>query len=198
MTKDVIEAAFTLLTFKHIFGKINEHKIDMREVLENPIPNNLQKALIVLEFPKKCVITPIYSFNNKEIEFPITQFFCLEADYPKIKYSALEADYTFRRMSQNSASGYKINDILGTFLSKKLDLDFFKDLSEIAKKHVIAFDDRVRLFQKLAQMPQSKFKLTEIQTYFLKQSFPIILISENEDKIKLYDFDHQEYRSIFL
>lgn len=195
MAEDISNAAQTLLTFEHIVGKIKEHHIDMEEILKNPTPNNLRKALLVLELPKKCVIKSGASLKDKEVEFQETQFFCLQADYHDVVRSYFKADYTFNYMSRNSGNN-RINDILKNILLKNLMPAFFAQMAERARKHLVALGDRVRLFHKLAQTPQNSFQLTEIQTYFLRQTSPIILVSENEDKITLYDDNRQEYRSI--
>jgi hypothetical protein len=169
----------------------------MKGILEKPTLDNLQKALVVLEFPKKCVIKSGVSSKDKKIELPITQFFCLKSDYHDVEYPSLNANqHTFDQMSKNCVNGYKISNILEKALSKQLKPSFFIDMAERAKKYLIVLDDRVRLLHKLAQAPQNKFKLTDIQKYFLQQTFPIILVSEDKDKIALYNFSHQEYRSI--
>ena len=195
MEQDITDAANTLLTFENIVNKIINNKINMKEIVANPTAENLRKALSVLEFPAKCTIKSGFSGRDKDIELPITQFFCLEPNYPAKLYDRNEPNYTFYRMSQNWVSGYKINDLLEGFLSAEQTSEFFIKLGEKAKQHLIGFDDRVRLFEKLVKAPQYKFQLTNLQGYFLEKKYPIVLVSENEDKISLYNKQTDEYRS---
>lgn len=194
--RDVSDAGYTLLTFEYIVNKITENKLDMKAILDNPTHENLLKALTVLEFPKKCTIKSGYSGKDKEVEFQTTQFFCLEPDYTGVKKLYENMDNLFSYFQQNYGSGATIHEILEKFLSKRADRDFFEKLSKKAQQHIIILNDRVRLFQKLVETPQSQFTLTEDQKYFLKQSIPIIIISEAEDKILLHDNHADEYRSV--
>jgi len=194
--RDIRDAAYTLLTFENIVDKIIKHKLDMKEILDNPTHENLEKALTVLEFPKKCTIKSGIGCLDKEVEFKTTQFFCLEPDYTGVEKLYENMDTLFSYFQRNYGSGATIHEILEKFLSKRADRDFFKKLSKKAQQHIIILNDRVRLFQKLVETPQSQFTLTEDQKYFLKQSFPVVLISEAEDKILLHDNHADEYRSV--
>lgn len=194
--RDVSDAAYTLLTFEYIVDKIIKNKLDMKEILNNPTRENLEKALTVLEFPKKCTIKSGVGSHDKEMEFKSTQFFCLEPDYTEVKKLYENMDNLFYYFSQNYGSGATINEILEKYLSKRADPDFFKKLSKKAQQHIVILNDRVRLFQKLLETPQSQFTLTEDQKYFLKKSFPVVLVSESEDKILMHDNSRDEYRSV--
>lgn len=196
----ITEAIRVTFTFKYIVRQIIKHNIDMKEIVENPTEINLQRALIILELPERITFTH-YNFNianyRKEmtIEPAVRQLFCLNPGY-KTDNCVLEPIYTFDRMSQNKVDGYKINDIFYFMLREQLKPElFFNQFSKLAVPHIIALKDRIRLFQKLVSTPQSAFVLTDLETSLLSNPFPIIVITENEEKLKLTDFTHQEFRS---
>lgn len=181
MESDIFHAAYTLFSFENIIDKIKNHHIDMKAIHKNPTPENLQKALSVLAFPKKCVIK--YNSSEKEVEFPSTQFFCLHAASHAIHPSINEAD-RFPKMLENTPK-YQFNDILKEALVKgpAYFTALFKEIGNKTKSHLIAFEDRIRIFNKVAITPQSSFKKIEAQSHLLKKTYPIVFVSENEDKI---------------
>lgn len=183
------DAAYSLLTYENIIAKIKEYNIDMKAILENPTSDNLQKALLVLEFPKKCIIKVGFACENIEIEFPVTQFFCTQPNDAKSSPPEEEADHAFACIANNM--GQTINQLFEKAVSQSLP-----KMTEQSKKHLAAFIDRLRILDKLVSAPQTSFILTDVQKYFLKKTYPIILVSENEDKITLLDNCTQEYRSL--
>lgn len=196
MAKNIIDGAFSLLTFEHIIKKIIDLKIDMQEIYHHPTEENLKKALAVVEFPKTATIgSSARRGGIREVEFPQTQFFCLKGDYSKVLYSYEKSRDVFYQMARNNSGGYPINDLLGIAFGKNLNQEFFLELGKYAEKYIIVLNDRMRVFHKILGSPQSKLTLTEMQKYFLNRSVPIILVSENEEKIALYSQSTQEYRS---
>jgi len=185
----------TFLTFRGVVDKIISNKIDMKAIVENPSPENLHRALLVLQFPEE------HTFNSGlkdecKIKLSTTQFFCLEStEAPGAGlYKPHDPEYRFGNLAKN-ISGYRINDLLVSFSQRRLSTSYFLTLGKLAKQHLEAFQERVAIFEKLVEAPQSQFTFTPMQSYFLEKKYPLILCVENEEKIQLHNFSDEEYRS---
>lgn len=190
---DYKDAIKTLLTFEHIVDKIKQNQLDMKSILANPTEENLAKALTVLELPQICTVKT-WRGEDKKVVLPCTQFFCLEA-YPFKIRDEYQPD-SFLIMSKNrNHSGFKFNDILSAFADGCASTSYFEEVTKQAKNLLIAFHDRIRVFNKLVQTPQNQFKLTHLQEHFLAKDYPLILLSDATDKIELDIEDYAEYRS---
>ena len=193
------EAVRHVFTFEHIVSQIIKHNIDMKTIVENPTEQNLEKALVVLELPERIVFKhynlDLEGYRKKNILEPtIRQLFCLTPNYTSTGRE-LEPVYTFGRLSENKIQGYLINDVLYRALRKEIEPEkFFRKFTTLPKKHIVALNDRIRLFFKLFETPQDAFALSALEKAFLKNRFPVILIAENDGKMILANFTHQEFR----
>ena len=182
--RDITDAAYSLFTMKDIVEKIMLYKIDMKDIVLHPTEENLNKALKVLEFPKKATIKSGFEAENKDIELPITQFFSLKK--PEQSVSERDEPYNtghFGYFSRN-ISGYSINNCLEKFLSSTVKSNYFIGLSKKATKYIVALEDRIRVFNKLVQTPQEQFNFTAKQQNLLESTYPLIFVSEANDVVK--------------
>ncbi|MBA2657635.1 MAG: hypothetical protein H0U70_11755 [Tatlockia sp.] len=196
--EDIKAATDQVLRLENIIDRIIKYQINM-QAIANPTVDNLQKALKVLEYPKNCTIKvwehSEEKYINKNLEFPITQFFCLEPNYPSHVRDFNEVDYAFYRMTQNSLPSYQINALLKDYLSGGATSLFFIKLGSKTHEYLATFRNRVRLFEKIISSPQDLFQFSELDRYFLENQFPVILVSENENKITMHRLFQEEYRS---
>ncbi len=187
---DISDAVYTHLTFENIVNKIIQHKIDIKDTVLNRNEEKLTKVLGILELPQKSIIkSGIFYQNDKDIELPFTQFFRLEKHEVIQKEDTKPCDgigYFFQNHSSDS-----INLVLKKFLNCQLEDNYFQSMAKDANIYISAFEDRIRLFEKLIAAPQERVKFTAEQHDLLKWSFPIIFVSESEH-IKAY---LNEYRS---
>ncbi len=106
-----------------------------------------------------------------------------------------EADYAFYRLTQNGIPSYQINGLLKDYLSGGATSLFFIKLGTKIDKYLATFRDRVLLFEKIINSPQDLFQFSELHNYFLENQFPVILVSENENKISMHTLTQEEFRS---
>ncbi|MBA2653194.1 MAG: hypothetical protein H0U73_13160 [Tatlockia sp.] len=199
--EDIKDATDQVLRLENIIDKIIKYQINMQEIVANPTVDNLQKALKVLEFPKNCTIKVWECLNDeskyidKNLDFPITQFFCLESNYPSHVRDFHEVNYAFYRLTQNRVADYQINGLLKEYLSGGVTSLFFIKIGKKIDEYLVKFQDRVRLFEKIINSPQDLFQFSELHNYFLQNQFPVILVTENENKISMHTLFKEEYRS---
>lgn len=190
-------AIYNFLTYDRIIDRILGSKINIKEALEHPTPEHLMNVLNILDVPKKCTLTDEYErVVGHDIELPLTRFFSLQ---PESFVDAHEHKIAgvFLEMQQNiRGSSNNINSLLVKFVSGLATDKLFLSLGADARRHLTLLDDRVRLFKDLIHAPQAHFKISAIQEYFLERKFPLILLSEAEEKICLFSFQNEEYRSI--
>ncbi|KTC70216.1 hypothetical protein Lbir_1799 [Legionella birminghamensis] len=187
--RDITDAVYSFLNFEHLIKRIIESQLDVKSILLNPSEENLGKALALLQLPDKLTIKSGICGDNKEIELPVTQFFSLTKSSTSKKSRSYKKSH-FVHLAQNK-SGDSINNLLENFLSQELNSDFFINMANDAQKYVSALEDRIRIFNKLANTPQGQFELTVDQRILLDSTYPIIFVSES-DLIKPHV---NEYRS---
>ncbi|MBA2656605.1 MAG: hypothetical protein H0U70_06415 [Tatlockia sp.] len=168
------------LTLERIVKRIIDSKINVQEILLNPTEDNLKKALKLLELPKEM---------SEESKLSATQFFCLENSSKEFD-GYEEAHFGF--FSKNK-TGYDIGYLLDKFLTNRFfGSIYFQGLSQDSKKHLVALEDRIRIFRKIIAAPQARFIVNDKSQCLSETNYPIILVSES-DKIKHHN--DSEYRS---
>ena len=188
-------AAANFLTYENIVQKIMDNKINIKEIIDNPTKENLTKILNILEVPKTCTLKDTYgNVVEKDIKLPLTQFFSMEPYAFKNAYDASDEN-VFSQMQAKMDGSNGIHQLLTNFISGYATNEFFLSLGEDAKQHLEALQKRMQLFKDLINTPQSQFKITAIQEYFLERKFPLVLLSEAEESINLFSFGTEEYRS---
>lgn len=195
--RNIGRAAFSVYTFEYLVHQIQQHRLDIKAIVANPTHEGLNNVLRLLELPKQCLIfqeqTPDENAVKNWMELPITQFFSLNEKHFN---SVIESDYPkqqFKKMKANQEP--IINKLLRNYLTKRETNEFFIKLGRLAKQHVIQLEEKIQLFNHLIEAPQDAFIIMPKQQYFLTREFPVILLSEAEEKIKLRDCHSGEYRS---
>ncbi|QMT61164.1 SidE phosphodiesterase domain-containing protein [Legionella sp. PC997] len=189
-------AVDNFLAYENIVQKIMDNKINIKEILDNPTEEQLKRVLDILEAPKKCTLKNLNGeIEFEDIELPLTQFFSLTPDAFEYAYEHQEKGVFWGMQLNMKGDSNAINTLLTKFIQGLATNQLFLSLGTEAKHHVDAFQERIRLFKDLVNTPQAQFRITDIQWYFLERQFPIILLSEAEDKISLFNFEIEEYRS---
>jgi hypothetical protein len=181
--KDILDAAFSALTFENIVKKILSDNINMKEIFLMPTEENLSRALQVLELPQKCT-----SHTGRKIELSTTQFFGLKSNYVA-KEGCFMTPSFFSNFLKNE-SGWGINRLLERFLNKDLPTEFHKKLTEGSAQHIRVLEERIELFEKLVNSKE-KFGLNSNPEKSVKEQFPVIFVSQSD---KILSFE-SEFRS---
>lgn len=184
-------AAEVALTFENITNKIAESKLDLKEVVEKPTSTNLTAALKILEFPDKVTLPGVDVTDNELLEFHNNkQYFCIGKE--NVDACRSSSDYMFPKISQNN-SYCGIHYVLSHYMHEWISHDyFFKNLTKLAKQYIVAFQDRTRVLQKLLKEDLS---VSFANNDLIKNNYPLVLVSENENVISMYDFSYGEYRA---
>lgn len=182
---DISDAIGSILTLENIVERIIRNEINMKEIVENPTSENLQKALTVLELPSKSLIAPRFGGCRKEIHLPITQFFKLNKPVPR-KSSGYRGyrkeDFWF--FAKNNPS-YGIHVFLRGYLEENYNSEYFIKLAKNARNHIQILEDRFRILNRLLEASQDKFAFTKGQKALFNTTFPVIFVS-NSEKIKSF------------
>lgn len=189
---DITDAVYEVFHFEYFIQKFLSKPLDMKEMVLNPTEENLKKALEYLELPKHFTIKP-WNREAKSIELPLTQFFTLtkQASQRQAGYVDEYSSGHFGHFSRN-IDGYRINNFLEQFLLEKVDASFFSKMANDAKNYVVAFEDRIRLFNKLISADPHHFQVDADMKKLVDANFPVILLSESK-KIQPY---FNEFRSM--
>ena len=195
----VLDGLYTFCSFEQIIENIIAHKVDIKAILQQPTPENLARALMVLEFPKTGILQTGFLHSEKmEVVFSRTQYFCLypsPVEMGEALFYGSDAAFVFQHLSKNDWEIYMIASLLSSWLKREIYPEFFDKFNSKVKQHATAFEERVQLFHALARIPQSQFTLTEQQKIFLTHSFPLVFVTDNEEKVVLFHYPTQEYRS---
>lgn len=189
-------ACDNFLTYENLVHKILVTKLDIKAIFENPTQEQLKKVLDILEVPTKCTLKNRWGeIKYNDIELPLTQFFTLNPSAFEYALKHYEQGVFCDIQQNNSGNSNCINQLLTQFIEGYATNELFIHLSFDAQKHAEAFYERMQLFKQLANTPQNQFTITDVQSYFLDREFPIILLSDTEDKIAIISFSTEEYRS---
>ncbi len=169
------------LRLEEIVKRIIESKINVKEILANPTADNLHQALTLLELSEQAT-----KVNN----LSYSQLFCLDKPENESEFDCYEDEncsYFFKNVS-----GYGIELILNKFISSKyVGPKYFQGLSKDIEKHILTFEDRIRLFRKIIAAPQERFNFKD-ESLISGTNFPVVLVSESE---KIKHHSESEYRS---
>ncbi len=155
-------------SYEKILKKITEQEINLKDIYENPRPENLKKILSLLNFSN----TPFFivsdtqaniqsgsPFSKKDLHRFHTEF--NERTLPNFIY-----DFTQGKGAKNVA--------------------LFEEVTLLRGK---TLEDRLALMQKIIDSKAILFN--EDQQKFIDKPFPIILISEAENKVKLVELEYR-------
>lgn len=184
--KIVQMSAMLSYSFEGLIERIKNHSLNIKEICSNPSQENLRKVRNMLE------LSPTLTLAQTCYHLPVTQLF----GFRKVNgFKVIDGcpEKAFKSMSNNSA--HVIDKLLGTYLFTLVNKDYFAQFSRLASEHVIALEDKIDLFNQLVDAPQSDFQITPSQSIFLKNEFPMILLSDSEEKITMHHCGHGEYRS---
>lgn len=168
------------LTFENLIKRIRKHQINMEDVFDRPTPANLWPVLKILELEP-------YQY----------QVFSLESNYGyhygwhEEPYELEDKiQYRFHNLTKNIIFG--IQDLLSKAVGDIAQNSMCRFVKQAAD-YIIALKDAIRIFEKIIQAPQEKFKLTDMQRYFLSDSFPLVVVTLAEEKMQVFSMN--EYRS---
>ena len=153
------------LSTKIIITKIKARKINMRHIWLDPTEENLQAVLDILE------LSP--AFQKKY--GGTTKLFRLKSP-TDIKNATRNVDnYDFTM----DISEYFRNIIYAE------PPKYSSHMSMKAGVMVEALEDRAQILEKILSAPQTAFNLSAEQNYFLTNVFPVIFVTENEQRMRL-------------
>ncbi|HTM64537.1 MAG TPA: SidE phosphodiesterase domain-containing protein [Gammaproteobacteria bacterium] len=197
--KHVGAAVYATLDINHILRYIAKHKINCKEILENPSKENLETALGILALPytKITITTGCFRAHKSVIELPVSQLFCLHESTLNyyVDKKGDSPDYFYYKMMQGRSESYSINSLLEGFVSTSYSTQFVKDTVQFAQKAVPALEQRIKTLRSLINAPQDDFEIPKNTKYFTHDPFPIILIVEDQSKVYIFNHTFNEFRS---
>jgi|GEM_PF-5215631 len=193
------DLVYEMFEFDKILVRIIQAGVDIKATVEKPTPENLQRVLTILELPSNTV-----TFTNYEtitVTLNTKQLFCLAkpTSFPDKYWTSHDPEYSLNALVSSSSGGYSFQHFLSKLAIYHIKPSLFPQLGDCAKPYIESFQSRLQLFLQVVNTPQEKFTLTPEQKYYLNDKIsqiPLILITEEEMKFKIFSFDAQEFRSI--
>ncbi len=156
---------------KNMIKKVIASNVDVKKAYENPTLDNLNQVLALFEF--------------------------LEGDANKKLFSLLPTNYGttgqafgWHELTEERSFGW----VLGSLILGSHSPNALRKWDNNILNHIHKLE---KAFALLKQVMISKEKVvySKEEQYFIDNPFPLILISEAEDKIAIANFDQQEYRA---
>lgn len=193
--EDIACAVYTHLTLENLAAAIIKSGIDIKHAYEHPNLVNIAAVIKLLQLPKISKIIQGGMGRPKMAELPVTQIFSqhhlFQNDYPDhlSKHTG-----PFLAISQNRDHD-NFQEYLEKFVRGRISTDFFTQNKKSALRAIAALTKDLGVLERLESTPVSDMQISSEDEYFLKHNIPMILVYDNEEKIKLFAFDTQEYRA---
>jgi hypothetical protein len=173
---------------KEFLEKILEKNIDLKDIYENPTPENLQKILVLLDFSKTAT-------NDTRVDSSEIQYFTLADaandfanNSPRfgrgeiLRFYAAPGKEDLTHFIENVTHGHHVVDVAC--------------FEEITLSRAKSLEDGLVLMDKILDSDAIIF--SESQRRFIDQPFPIILICDAEDKVHLLEDEYRAHEDLML
>lgn len=153
--------------------------LTIKDVSENPTPENCQKVIELLSLPKNQFDLPLIEYV-KTPSAGITNNRSRRKDF-----------YHFARNS----SSWEFTNIITSLVEGKYQMgDFTEKLPKI-KSYLKQLNDRFAYTESLIDHPNGPLHLSQADADLIKKPFPVIFLYNKAENIRILSFITQEYRA---
>lgn len=172
----LIDEHFSLIKF---LVKLQDAKISIREIYLNPTKENCQKIIDILTLPKETGYPPLFEYKENSSQ-------------NRNHYSDLhtEYDYLLRNVSSWSFEKMISKTVLGDHR-----IGNFQDIAPHVLEYVGLLEKRFEITQTLLKSPSKPLDLLPEDADFLRCPFPIILVYNSDNNMRILSMNTQEYRA---
>jgi len=192
---DLQDAINTHLSAVNIVEKIKSTQLDIKSIYENSTLSALQNVADLLAFPTHLTVEG--KFNNQKRDITLTETSVFRPIEPTYDGSGLRYSHKPESIAAymvGNIAGYTISGFLSDIVLSALPKEFFDTYHSIVLKYIEALQYRLHMLDTILNKEPSNILDTPYRS-LIENAFPILLITENNEKLSVQDHYSMEYRA---
>jgi hypothetical protein len=180
-------------SFENLIDSIKNKKIDVKEIYDNPTPENINKLIEFLKISKNSEQT--IKIDSSESRFtPTDDYHIFTTDTTNLGYDSNDSGLEINSgllLNSDRLSSYLFQTLEPHITTPRIYVPDFRTIHETVLRHITAMQDRITLWSTLFNSADSEFTPPNLSDGLISKPFPVIFVTESTTFERL----NQEFRS---